>query len=1188
MGTDDAVGIARAAAEFEWTWTADDIGRFARRVGWTVSAPAADPDRSPTYVECRTFLQVNEPEATFAIGAEGGVDVAWLGVTDVRPARQGPVPAVVFEEFVDRFRSVFGEPSSRSDNPGYTPAVDWGLPTVVITLTRDDAVYLRLAKPRDPEPVSTENRVDELLTGLTDRARAGAEFADRIAIVLAADFGRGFGPIRVPGPGPERQPRPEKRWEPGADVVGSWSRTEILRLCHDLGWTLEANTYDEHADGPHLLSLLVSKVSDYQKRFGYGEYVALHLNQYLPDNAVDDAFRLALRECVRLLGTPHLVGGPDAFAKWRYTDTTIELSRDFGLLGAVMLSVRPSHAYEWEEGRDQEYGEYGEDWVGKLWQLQPDVDLTYALGGSMYYPEPPAEDWEELGWNLEQVFASLAADLPVLDPFATEVGWAIKRTRGAEAIARGWFAPQGGMLEVARDGVWEQQLYPSGAEAGRAIAAATIAAIRAGGAKSPRELTVTAQATRPPQRLNDIRFGIGGDGIDWGDGDDDDLDDDDHDDDDADFDVPSRPGRASATPRTNGQWEQTAAADDEFLHRLTAIAENQLRVGGTAVPDEDAWVIAQQWRDGAEAFRGVAGSPPPAVDPHATAALIGILDSCRPRLTAMLAAAERNGLALIAHAAAAYLAAPGSQANALGAAAIWVLVEEDYWECCQAAFPHMDHVERDILPRFLDSWIACFGLAFAAETVVLARGFDVESSYPHGALVAMAATDCGRGSYDQMIRLVRAHLAAAPEPTYRHVAAHLSGLRARLGTVWGRIATSYLLPHRQDWVDADLAVDGLDRYSDSAAMLATSVTRPDQYARLRDAVGMPTISHLAQVYSLLVQVGPDCFDVVADWMTEAVNGVDDLRSAAEILAWIPTDEAYETLLDLRENDQVTGALTLATARYPHRALRLLCEARELAWTADRAGWFDPFGLLDAMSALRTRIGMPARMPVRPIPVASVSIVGLCAVVYVIAALQAHSFSPTTQNSTLYAQLMMSRGAVVNGQVWRVFSGGLVAGNLSGLLFLAVSAIGAGYFVEPILGRLRVLAISATATVGGSAAIMWLATGPAVFGANVVGTSVCAILLTLLMLSDRYDRTVWIGLLVPAVLVLWRLWVNPNSVWGLVGAVVTAVVATLGFVLMPRRAHARTDRAARTSGWRALAVIALAALTLNGAVIAILA
>ncbi|MFE3187734.1 DUF6301 family protein [Nocardia sp. NPDC059240] len=1181
-----ALEIARAAAGFEWTWTAQDAGRFAWQVGWSVPQ-GSDPRGSESgevYLTYRTGLRVSDPEATFAVNAEGALDLVWVQATDERPQRHGPVPPEIFEEFVDRFRSIYGEPADRYDGTLFVPSVTWVLPYLVLQLSRDDSVDLRLINPVRHRQAVARGSDDDRWADLSERARAGMEFADRIQIVLAADFGRGFGPRRVPGSGPEAQPRPQKRREFGQPGTGSWSRREILQLCRDLGWAAETDAYGVHADGPPHLVLLAGLTAEYQQRYDYGEHDSVHLVQYLPAEAADGAYRVALRECVRLLGTPHLVGGPDAFAKWRYTDTTVELTREQGGSADITLTVRPTHAAEWEEGRNQEYGEYGEDWAGHLWELQPDTDLTAALGGSMHYSEPNAQDWDELGWNLERIFTSLAADLPVLAPYGTEVAWAIKQVGAPDGLARGWFSPTGGMLELMRGGQWEQRMYPAGAEAGRKIAGMTIAALRDSPAKSPGDLEVKAEATQPPQRLNDVRFGIGQDEIDW---EDDDSDDDEPDDgwDAEDVQPVARPARSGASQRTHGEWEWSPDDDRDLLRRLTTIAENAIRGGTTAVPDEDRWVVAPQWRSGAEAFRGRAGAPPPPVDPRATEALIGILDFCRSRLTAMLTETRENGLVAIADAAAAYLDAPTRTPSPLGAAAIWVLVAEDYWECCRASFPHTDHVARDILPRFVDSWLACYGLAFAAETVVLARGLNVESSFPHGSLTALGRTACGPAQYDPIIPHIRAHLAMAPEPAYRQAAAHLAGVRARLDTVWARLATSYLMPERQDWVDADLALEGLERYSHSVSMLATSVTRPDQYARFRAAVGDSSLVEIAQLYSMLVNLGPECLDAVSEWLSEAASGLYDMRGAAEILAWIPTDSAYEVLLDMRDNEEAAGALTAATARYPHRALRLLEDAS--TESDETPSGFDPFGLRTYASAVRARIGLPTRSGASAIPFATLGLMALCVLAYVVTAWQARSLSPTPQHSRVYADLMLTRRSVVDGQVWRVLTGGFITGSPRYLLITIVFGSVVGYFGEALLGRARFAAIFGVSLLGGTAAIMWTIKNHAAFGPTVGVTGALAAMLTVVAVMHRFRWMPVIASVAAALAVGLQLWLNPSAWWGPAGAIGTAVVATLGFISLPRWLRAKTDDASRTIGWLAMGAVTLYTLVSIGGVMAIL-
>lgn len=913
-------------------------------------------------------------------------------------------------------------------------------------------------------------------------------------------------------------------------------------------------SYDS-ADGPDELAIVASRTAEYQQRFGYGRYESVRLVQFLPPGTADTAFRTALRECVRLLGVPHLVGGPDAFAKWRYSDTTVELARDTRDGDDLTLTVSPTHATEWEASREGEYGEYGEDWFPPLWQAQPDVALGIMLAGTIHHTEPAAADWTEFGYHTERLFTSLAADLPVLEPYVTEIAWQLGPAGVPDGIVRGWFAPNGGMLEIRRGARWEQRLYAAGAAAGAEIAAATVEALRASGAASPRALRGEARTTRQPQALHTIRFAVGDDDeIDWG------L----HDPD---------PEEEPAGPPEG----------DDLLMYLFTCAELAIETAGTDGADEDRWVVAPEWRAGAEGFRGIAGPPPSRPAPGATEAVWQLLGSRHAELGAAVAATRASGPVAVADAAAAYLAAPGTCASALGAAAIWLLVEADHRPCCGSSATHEEHVERDLLPRFVDSWLSCFGPVFAAEAAVLARGMRVRSGREPHVLEMLDRAACGPARFDRLIRLVRAHAAALPDAAHQPLAAHMARMRAGIDSAWARLATSYLLPERQDWVDADLRMPGLDPHSHAVAMLVTTLTRSDQYRRFLEIIGEPVLVADDQLHSMLVQLGPDCAAILPDRLRLARAGIGDIRRIAGILARTPTDAAYTALLTNADaSADVREALVVATDRYPHRALRLLEEPMRVAGfrrLTPLAEILEP----DEPATVRARLGLPPAPPGRRVPWGTLTLAGLCLVLYGIFAVQSGSVV-VDPDSGLFPMLTLQEAAVSEGQWWRPLTAGLLLSSpLYGLAFLAQLAL-VGNYAEKVLGGTRLTAVFGTAVLGGATAVLWLGNGSLAFGPGVGTAGLAGVLAVLGWLYTPAYRPALVGAVVVVGAVLFF---APAEMLAMAGGLCTGMLAAAGLVVLPRRLDARTPAAIRRIGWAALAglVVAVVALLAQAAAMA---
>ncbi|MEV6770169.1 DUF4132 domain-containing protein [Nocardia sp. NPDC051030] len=346
--------------------------------------------------------------------------------------------------------------------------------------------------------------------------------------------------------------------------------------------------------------------------------------------------------------------------------------------------------------------------------------------------------------------------------------------------------------------------------------------------------------------------------------------------------------------------------------------------------DEDTWSVPADWRAKAEPFRGLNTVPPRRIDPDGPSALMKILRQYRGSIRAALDTARENGLGEIADAGYAYFTSDSS-AEPAGAAVVWAIVEHDMWTCCRAvAGTHAEHVEREIIDPFLDSWLLEHGLMFAAEAVVRRRELRLARLQSADRTIYTALSTVGPGDagnrypFDRMAQRVRAHLAAAPDDEYHAVVQRFSQLRAEPGTVWARLATSYLVPEQQDWLEADLALDGLDRDASPLQMLITAVTTPEQLTRFLMIAPPPRhYDRREQHYSMLTQLGPAAVPLIVQDFSQTDPVGRGIQWLAGILGRIPQDVAYLALLDRIDNKYVAAEVAKASDRYPRRALRLL-------------------------------------------------------------------------------------------------------------------------------------------------------------------------------------------------------------------------------------------------------------------------
>src|SRR2546423_12251204 len=73
-------------------------------------------------------------------------------------------------------------------------------------------------------------------------------------------------------------------------------------------------------------------------------------------------------------------------------------------------------------------------------------------------------------------------------------------------------------------------------------------------------------------------------------------------------------------------------------------------------------------------------------------------------------------------------------------------------------------------------------------------------------------------------------------------------------------------------------------------------------------------------------VGPAAAPFLAGWFDDGHGSADALKRVLAVLATLPTDEAFQLLLDRADRKYVQPALLDAMRRYPVRALRLLAAA----------------------------------------------------------------------------------------------------------------------------------------------------------------------------------------------------------------------------------------------------------------------
>ncbi|MFC9897729.1 hypothetical protein ACFVMC_28920 [Nocardia sp. NPDC127579] len=335
---------------------------------------------------------------------------------------------------------------------------------------------------------------------------------------------------------------------------------------------------------------------------------------------------------------------------------------------------------------------------------------------------------------------------------------------------------------------------------------------------------------------------------------------------------------------------------------------------------EQEWIPPAEWRQHPIPFRGD-GSALSAI-PHAATAQ-RVTGSPVPAVGEAVPATLHWNLTV--HPPGSVVESPAL--SPLGSAMLHALIRPDPWI-------------GDPPEATVDDWVTAYGLPTACEAAVRLLGLQPIGRAEAGGIVIsqqvreMCDDHPGILAWFGVLDRVREHLAVAEHLTYRDSVDRLAAIRARSNHLWIHIAAAYLIPERQDWVDAVLArTPGHGTDPNPYAMLGNSISTRAQLDRLLEVCGHQVAD--ACMPALIARLGPDAAVAVA-WLLDTL--LDDpavqrpwarltciVEDLAGLLALMPTDEAFELLLDRIDQQPVHDAIHRATARFPHRAARLLAQ-----------------------------------------------------------------------------------------------------------------------------------------------------------------------------------------------------------------------------------------------------------------------
>ncbi|MFK3735245.1 WGR and DUF4132 domain-containing protein [Streptomyces sp. NPDC088090] len=342
----------------------------------------------------------------------------------------------------------------------------------------------------------------------------------------------------------------------------------------------------------------------------------------------------------------------------------------------------------------------------------------------------------------------------------------------------------------------------------------------------------------------------------------------------------------------------------------------QVSEAPAARPDESAFVLPEAWKRNLRPRRG--GTPVPVAGPDAGAP--ARLAAWRSRFAAEV---DRP------------LDAPRSDADLVSAARAHDAGSPDPVGAAVLAALLPPEAERDAV---VDAWTLAHGLPFAAVAAVeLVECRRVWARHGHRSEVVGIdrAVETHRnwegGASLTALDRVRDLLAVTDDATY---AAAVAALARHRTTPRRRVAVSYLVPTEHAWTDECLARAETREHlqNEVRTLLVRSVTAGQTAAY----GGRADLGWRGWTPAVIATVADGAGTAMAPFLIAETDrpylGTDDLKVLAAALAELPSDEAFQALLDRAGDKHVRVELAAAARRFPVRALRLLA----LAARADTA------------------------------------------------------------------------------------------------------------------------------------------------------------------------------------------------------------------------------------------------------------
>ncbi len=223
--------------------------------------------------------------------------------------------------------------------------------------------------------------------------------------------------------------------------------------------------------------------------------------------------------------------------------------------------------------------------------------------------------------------------------------------------------------------------------------------------------------------------------------------------------------------------------------------------------------------------------------------------------------------------------------------------------------------------EFADWLCIQYGVRFMAETAAALGRMSVS----FGDDVSPHLVTPGWFIEIPVIERARELLASASDEDYAAVVESLASCHG--DDFWSRLAVCYLVPTHTGWVDELLdlvAVLGEHRFF-ADDLLCRSIGTLSQFDRLAAGLGHRwTARHKVDaLYSLVDALGVAVVPKLVELVKELGPQEDEHRRILKILAALPTDEAFDAVIERLDGKNAKAVALDAIARYPVRALRRL-------------------------------------------------------------------------------------------------------------------------------------------------------------------------------------------------------------------------------------------------------------------------